>query len=372
MKVAFVTRSPQVWGAEESLLLILGEIQKLGIDATVVIPEDSPLTARLDGEGLNYQVVKFPEHRVFGAGGSFSKSSRLQKLGEMFAVLQGVATFTRTVRRYDLVVGFSLWNLAELRLATMLVNKPYIVDLHDTITSEFGKALIGCIGRYSTAVISPSATLLRSYGLDSLTESHRVPRPLKPSSAVAAAPPRLCNRMRVAVCGQMVEHKGIRRIVEGFEKSNKDNLELWLIGGVSDEAQRSAFESEIRVRVLKSQLAIRVIDRVDDVYPLLAECDCVLNASEHEAFGRTMIEALEVGRLPVALEGDGPAEIIDSVGIGVILERDADISEFFDAVSIGRYDKDIQQARDTGRAAAKEFGAESIARRYANVLRRFL
>ena len=69
MKVLFVTDSPEVWGAERSLLAIAVALRDRGNEIAVMAPSRSPLLAHLQVAGVRAVVKDLPEHPALLQGG---------------------------------------------------------------------------------------------------------------------------------------------------------------------------------------------------------------------------------------------------------------------------------------------------------------
>ncbi len=100
----------------------------------------------------------------------------------------------------------------------------------------------------------------------------------------------------------------------------------------------------------------------DDVPNLLAAMDVLVHTAEAEPLGRVILEALCVGTPCVAIDADGPAEIIRNTESGLLVEPDQHaIAEA--AITIITKVRLAQALADAGkRRVATDFSAEQTAR----------
>ena len=100
----------------------------------------------------------------------------------------------------------------------------------------------------------------------------------------------------------------------------------------------------------------------DDVPNLLAAMDVLVHTAEAEPLGRVILEALSVGTPCVAINAGGPAEIIQNMQSGLLVEPEQhDIAEA--AVTIITRPRLAQALAEAGkRRVATDFSAEQTAR----------
>jgi len=141
--------------------------------------------------------------------------------------------------------------------------------------------------------------------------------------------------------------------VDAVASLQASTIRLLIVGG-REEDKRSRYENQIRASVAHIGNGSSVIDRVPNVFGLMASCHLVVNASKHEAFGRGMVEAIAAGALPIAIGEAGPSEIIRDAAIGVIVP---------DSEVLASYLGDLLNGRQP-MPRASEAAIESALRRY--------
>lgn len=322
MKILIVTESRAVWGAEESLLLLLSVAKTSGVEPTVAVSTKSPLAPRLsemDVPVIETRLADLPAMRNFG---SWSSASKLSKLRTIINLAIAGVRHSFLVRKFDAALIFSVWQGPETILASKLARRPVLLDLHETFSTAAGTRLASTIARRCRGVLSPSNYLLARTGLEPSPAHAVIPRPIDLTTMSSPPPGRDCaGTVVVGMFGQIAEHKGVHHLIAAAESTTSD-VEVLIVGGQAQADQRSAYENGIRSRVDGLPNA-RVIDRVDNPQDLMSTCHYVVNCSEHEAFGRGVLESTSAGAIPVVIRNSGPAEVVGLTGIGVVLD-DAD------------------------------------------------
>jgi glycosyltransferase involved in cell wall biosynthesis len=361
LRVLFATESLAVWGAETSLLALLEYARSNGCEPTVAVARASPLTLSLDSAGIPYIYHDYAPHPALMRTGSLSGARVGDLIGEFLSVLRGAIRSVALLRQYDVVVPFSLWQSLELALGAKLSGTKAVLDIHETFNGRLGKQLVRAIGAICSGAISPSEALAQQYNLSK--NLRIVPRPLPEQQVGSSIPPSQLERSRVVgIFGQIASHKQVLELVRAVEAATSDERLTLLVVGGTNVSTRSAYEDQVRVAVGRLGGTSRVEDRVSDITPLILQCEYVVNVSEHEAFGRTVVEAIMHGGTPLVLEGTGPAEIVRDTGVGFVFKNVTDLVEF---ASTHRADAISEDRRIS---ALARYRPDHVARQYFHFL----
>lgn len=355
-RILFVTESREVWGAEESLLLILADVKASGAEVAVALSPGSPLAGRLAEIGVTFIEHRFAQHRALERTGSLSTAGKSDLLRDGFSTLLGALRATALVRRFDVVVPFSLWQTPEFVLACRLARRACVVDVHETFHGSLGKKMVRVLAKLSSGVISPSQHLAEEYGI---ANALVIPRPVITSTDFENSSKNE-GTLTLGIFGQISPHKRVLELVEAVEATGKE-LRLLVVGG-RDTASQSEYERRVRAHVDRLPETSKVIERQRDISGLMNECDFVANVSEHEAFGRTVVEAAAHGAVPLVLEGTGPAEIVRMTGVGHIFDSIDRLAQY--AVS----NEPDRPSRATIEEVRSDFSPQTISRRYFDAL----
>lgn len=318
MKLAIFVRAPKIWGAERSLLTLLSSAAARKHEIVVFVNSDSPLVDELKERDIAFLEHSFVQHKSLNAGG-LSQGSVRMIAGDIFRVARAAINLSRIVRNFDAAITFGLWETAEVALGSRLARVPCVFDFHVTFGGLRGQLALRGLLWLVNGTIAPSLATYSQAGISTLGKKERVvPRPIsspKASVSIARAPH---NRLRIGIFGQIDSRKGILEVVRVLSPLST-SIELWIVGALPP-SEASPYENEVVAEVEKIGCGWQVKKRVEDIYSCISQCDIVLNTSSHEAFGRTVVEASYVGALPVVIKGAGPQEIVESTGIGVVVE----------------------------------------------------
>jgi glycosyltransferase involved in cell wall biosynthesis len=139
--------------------------------------------------------------------------------------------------------------------------------------------------------------------------------------------PQLQGRFVVALPGRMTRLKGHHDFIAiiGTLVALGVDVVGMVVGG--DDPKRPGYAQEVREKVAAENLQERILflGHRSDMRELYAVSDCVLSLSaKPEAFGRTVLEALALGRPVVGYAHGGVAEILDALfPFGSVVNGDA-------------------------------------------------
>jgi glycosyltransferase involved in cell wall biosynthesis len=360
IRVLFLTESREIWGAEQSLLLLLDTAKDNGFTPVVATSMESPLKQVLTARGYEVIAHRFARHPALERNGSLARARPIDLVREVFAIANGAIRLRAVVSRFDLVVSFSLWQAFEVGLAARLTGTRSVLDLHETFHGRLGKRLVGIIARLFDTTISPSASLVSTYRLRSPWQV--IPRPAELSVTGVGNRSTADLSITVGIFGQISPHKGVAEFVKAVESLDRNDLRLLVVGGRPPEL-RDEYEADVRTMVGSMGAGSRVIDRQESVDALMQRCDFVVNVSSHEAFGRTVLEAVSNGATPLVLSGAGPEEIVANIGVGRAFNSIAELADFLRTATSATI------PAGTIAEVAESFSPRAIGAKYFNVLR---
>ena len=135
----------------------------------------------------------------------------------------------------------------------------------------------------------------------------------------AARPEPPAAPLRWLYVGRMLEHKGVRTLVDAFARiaAEEPRATLTLVGS-------GPLEGPLRRRIAELGLADRITQvpavPPDEVVALLHDHDLLAHASSIETFGMTVIEAVATGTPVLVARSKGPAETLAGLdGVGGVL-----------------------------------------------------
>lgn len=367
-----VSESPGVWGAELSLLKLLTWANKSGFRPVVVTGNDSPLIPELIKAEIDYLEFDFALSGR-ATNGSLSKLTAIEMIRLAFLVAISGIRLRKIISKADVVLAFSTWQSLETIVASYTLNRPCILDLHDTFAGRRAKPAIKLLSKLASGVIAPSESLLDSYGLRKSKKVMVVPRPIDLVSAPNAAAigfEAQESYITVGIFGQIVPHKGILEFAQQILGSPTP-IRL-LVVGAAHETNRTIYEGMVASVLHEIGQGSKILPRVADVGSLMQRCDVVANVSHHEAFGRTIIEGMSYGAIPLVVDGGGPAEIVRETGVGCILQHIDETSDVLEAIRMELAASSGTDIRMEMWKASRRYSSDTVAQEYFGNLRSFL
>lgn len=367
VSLLIATESVEAWGAEHSLRELIANAPA-SWDVELLVDPRSPLRSWATELPVTVTAHRYAKHPVLQTAGSLKRATPAALIGEVGAILSHGLRLRRKMRSADLVLGFSLWQCPEVFLACLLGRTPMMIDIHDNFDGRIARGVVSLLARLTSGALSPSRHLLEEYGIAHRATSHMVPRPVALTTAEwPERSPAGHRPLVVGIVGQISPHKRVDVVVEAVESLGGLPVRLLVVGGRPAE-QRTDYEDGIRRRVAGLGHGSMVVDRVSDLRPVLSRCDVVVNVSTQEAFGRTIVEAIAGGALPVVLAGTGPAEIVSDTGIGIVLETTEDLASTIISLAEGGI-RDHEALSGPRRDAALEaYRPERVAQEYFDAL----
>lgn len=129
--------------------------------------------------------------------------------------------------------------------------------------------------------------------------------------------------------GRLVPEKGFDVLLRAMARLKTTDATLTILG---DGPERARLEGIIKQLQLENRVTLAGFQR--DIWPFLDRAKCLAHAAYSEAFGLVIVEALARGLPVVAVNSDGPSEILNHPDLGRIVppHDEAAMAEAIDAV----------------------------------------
>lgn len=370
-RIAFVTASLDVWGAERSLLILHDGLKSQGVASHIIVDKSSPMLDQTIAGARTIKPHAFARKQPVGDRAVASTRIATAMNYARSTIKSGLALRSK-LRSYDVVVIFSVWQSLEALIACIGRRQAVVLDLHETFSSQKSRHLLRLLCGCMDLVLTPSEHVRRTASTANAVVIYRpVETPLtRARNGSHEKCKHLADTITVGMFGQIAPHKRNIEVLESIVKlceKNELNIQLLIVGGNPEPASRTSYEVMVRT-LADMHSTVTVLDRVKDVWPLMQTCDIVVNMSEHEAFGRTVVEACYAGAIPVVADNGGPPEIVATLGVGVVCGID-DLEDGITAAMNQRAQlKKVMRERWT-RDLDMLFGAESVSRKYLSSIR---
>ncbi len=372
-RVLVVAHDAMLYGAQRSLLDILGRIDRRRHEPHVVIPSAGPFTGALRALGIPFTCgvvqrwIFFPKPMTLRA--MLRRPWRRLNHPYLLALLAwltlplrvAVLTMLLRRRRIDLVYTNTA-TILDGALAARLCGIPHIWHLREAVVGNPDLAFPLPVGWLPGFALSLSTTVMvnstdlarRLFGEVLPSKVKVVHNGIEPAVYMAAQsePPLPClpaDARLSAVCGALQERKDILTYIRSAAslRDSHPNLHHLVIG-----QGHGHYLSRIEQEIARHGLADRVhlLGYRNDLPTLLSRIDVLVSTAAQEPFGRTLIEAMAAGRPVVATRSGGPQEIVVDGECGFLVDvgDDAAIAERLARLldDAGLYARMGQAARD--------------------------
>lgn len=361
IRVLYLDCAPWFGGAQRSLATVLRHVESAGISARLLAADATPagLLARTRAAGVPCETLDARHWR---------KSVR--------GLLQFVADSRRARRRLDESIRTETPDFIHANgvRAALLVPRtvtrsiPLLVHDRDLRIPEAARHWLG---RRAAGVIAISQCVAECWrGKAPSSRVHVVPNGIADPGAVTAAEPRrTTDGCRAVLVADLVPWKRHDLFIDALAATGRPQgtpgVEGILVGRVVTE-DGHAYLEHLRSRAERAGVGdcVRFVTDADDALPWIASADVLVSASDREPFGRTVIEALQLGKPVVATRGAGPREILEGCSAGTLVEGTAE------AVADGLTRWLTADDRDAVRRAARAKAAEYSVERMMTGIRR--
>jgi glycosyltransferase involved in cell wall biosynthesis len=339
VKIAILDHSPDLGGAEVTLLTLLRNIDRSRFDVTVIVPSEGTFSTALGASGIPVSIVHLPMGLIRLKRGK-AIQSLLLLLGSLFSLQLFIWNLCLYLRknRFQLVLTNTIKSHLYGSVAARLCSIPLIWRFHDILSpSDFSPLLIKCIAFFGRvfpkkilAVSEVTRDHLAQNGIDrgkievifNSVDHERLESPGGFNNIRGEY--RLENEVKLVGCiGRIIPQKGQKVLlaaVPGVLQRYPDAVFL-IVGGAF--LKEEAYKKELVEFIEKSGMeeSVRLTGFRTDIGNVIQSLDLVIFPSvAPEAFPLSVLEALWLGRPVIASDIGGVKEIIEDGVTGVLVE----------------------------------------------------
>jgi len=375
MRVAFISHNSRAGGAERALLELIDGLRDQGVVCSVLLRERGWLLEELDRRNLPFAIVPY---RWWSSTRPYWK----HRLPDLLALVM-VLPVLGQLRRWAVDVVLTNTSVVAVgALAASLLRKPHIWHLHEYgkedhgLSFDLGFSLSSkLMARLSAFVIVNSRALERFYSryipqsqLRMIYQAVNVQERSGAEQVPKTKSARDASLHKVVLVGGIEEGKGQTEAVRalGHLKSQGVQVELSLVG-TGGPADLERVKSAVSGCGLEEQ--VRFTGQVHDPGPIVKDSDIALMCSRSEAFGRSTIEAMKLGKPVVGARAGATPELIRENFNGLLyapgdhLDLAQKIKFLIDNPEVAR-----QMGENGRRWAQEEFTVEKYAGKVLQVL----
>lgn len=329
--VLYLNHSAQMSGAEASLRSLLWGLRRAGLpyDPIIALPDGGPFSEMLRGEG--WSVTLAPLRRLQRPRGI------IEGVASLVHVLQTAPLICRLVESSGAQIVHSNSTTAHLvgGVAGERMGRPTIWHCRDLVPLArlapqlAGKAtriiaISGCVAELLEREGVPHEKIaIVTNGLDPDEWNPKIRSHLRESLGLSD------NAFVFGMAGQLVPWKNHAAFIEAAAKLCEDEncarARFAIIGG-DLWGEQAPYVRELRELVKKHGLVERFnfIPHQSDSADALGALDCLVHPTRDEPFGRVIMEAMALSKPVVAMNENGPREIITHEHDGLLVSPEAE------------------------------------------------
>jgi glycosyltransferase involved in cell wall biosynthesis len=336
-RVAYITNFASLYGANRSMLDLVTELRGTGVvEPYVILPEEGPLTERLDAERIPWAVFPFQSwmaprwyggrihHRMHQYWG-YERAAR-ERAAENHALLPSVETRVRAWG-IDLVHA----NSATVALAVPLARncgRPLVWHIRELPERQYlfhldvGRRAYGKALRQADRLIAISQAVaadIRTYA-GTGTPVQVIPNGVlkrdwyKALQAESGARWAQVRPFRFALVGLIHPSKGQEEAIRAIGLLHKQGREVELvIAGGGNTAPLEQLAQQCGARQ-----AVDFAGYVDSPFPIFHRAHAALMCSRNEAMGRVTVEAMASGLPVIGHASGGTVELLEDWRNGLL------------------------------------------------------
>ena len=320
IRVCVLSDADAIWGSERSILVLGPHLVERGIELSLAAP-DGEFAAAARELGWLYRRLDLPARggpRTGRVPGVFRDS---------LGIPAGVARIRRATTGADVVHSNNLLVHPDAVIAGRIARRPTVIELHDIVLPGAPALALSASAALATSVVSISRATARCVTGPGRRHLVTVPQGIDTARFHPGAPP---SQRRaswhqgdapfvVGMVGRIDPEKGIDRLIRAAAMVG--DVAVVIIGtpGGDDGSYRR------KMRSLGEELLgdrITFAGASDDVPGDLRALDVLVNASDAEPFGLTVIEAQASGVAVLATRAGGIPDFVTNESTGLLVDPD--------------------------------------------------
>jgi glycosyltransferase involved in cell wall biosynthesis len=334
MKILFIESYPQViFGQQKTLLSLLDEATKKGIDCTVACTERGVFTEKLEELNYNLELFRYPA-MLSTYGGAIYRYGLVQKIKTAFQLLKYINGIRRKLKtlKPDLIFCNDMRGLLTVGIAAKAVGIPVVIwdklDKPHGWMDWFQLPLVQKNIIISDSVLIKYPKWQQSFFSKSIEKIYNgayldvYMNTFEKRAVIGLGP----EDIAIAIIGSINSRKAHDRIFSIFpDLYNKNpNIKLLVIGDCSNSPEDIAYMEQLPNR---NHAGIQWLGFRTDAPELIKSIDILVIPSRYEGMGQVTVEAMASGKPVVGSNSGGIPEVVEHGVTGFIFEGD-DLKDF--------------------------------------------
>lgn len=331
MKVLFLSHYPLLYGANRSLLNLIKELIKLGVDPYVITTEKGDFTDELERNEIKYTIFNLSwgfvnKEEYTGIRGLKNRLKLFQddyRSAKKLASIVGGQEFD-LIYSNSSVISTGFYLARELKLPHFWHIREF-ADLHYNLIPVVGLKLFKVLLSHSSAVILVSECLKTHYSIGN-SKTHVVyngiatqDKFLEYRSITEGSIKRQDGKFIFCIVGLITPDKGQINAIKAIELLNNKYKNLKLI--VAGEGESKYVSESIYGYIDENKINnIEFLGHVKDPFSVFQSSNVTLMCSKNEAMGRVTVESMCVGTPVIGLNSGGTKELIQHNRTGLLYD----------------------------------------------------
>ena len=364
LKVLYILHVANNSGSVISLLNLITEISKRGIQPIVVYPQLGSTKQAVLDEFVNSGAII--EKGIVDQSAFFTDSNLLKRIYHNIKIpinrFRAKRSIDSIIRKYKPDIIHTNSGIAQIGFSmAKKYNIPHVWHIREYLTKDFNKKLYpnektvrDLYGHSYTICITKD---IQSYFLlDNNTRSRVIYNPIFSKNQLSCSISPKKNYFFVA--SRIGAEKGIDEIIDSFIEAYNFNNEIkLLIAGEGPEKEKYLKKYEMYI----SQGIIEFLGFINDVRPYMLEAKALLVGSRYEGFGRMTAEANMMGCMVIGRNSAGTKEILTSTKGGFLYNDKEDLKNCILQASNMTSDETIEFMRESRETAINLYNNEKSA-----------
>lgn len=329
--ILFLHSSSEIFGSERALLDLIRELQDAGWRTCVLLPESGPAADLFEAAGT---VVDVAPLAVVRRG--LPRRAALPMAGRLLRPHARV--FDAAQRFAPAVVYSNTSHIIDGPALARRLGTPHVWHVREIerVPERWRRALGALLCSTGTVIVISRAVGLSLFGRGIAYILGREVVVVPDGIEVSDFPQRLITSppsVRLVLPGRFTPWKGQDLAVRAFAKvcSDHPSAELHIIGQATTEADRG-WVSDVLEPLVERTDGVRITGAVADPSSMYDGALAVVQSSiRSEPFGRTVLEGMASGVVPLVPDVGGPAEVVEH-GVTGLLYRSGDEDSLADAM----------------------------------------
>ena len=328
LDVTVVSVAHEVWGSEISILQLIPYLARRDIAVTIAAPEDGPFAAEAGRRGIRCVPLRLPAHAGVIGERATVRGSAANALRELPRVALGAREVGRATKGAQVIHSNSLLANMDCAIAGRAWRRGTVIEIHDLVRPGLSRELLSATVRIAGLGIAISTPVGQSVSRWAHGGVRLIPQGVdtdvfRPGSADLTLRGRLTahpDEPLVAIVGRLDPVKGVHRVVDAVLELNRSGRACTLAIVGAPSAGHDGYVTEIRSRAAILGDRVRFVGVRSDIPDVLRAVDVVVNASEAEPFGLSVLEAQACGVPVVCANSGGIPDFVADQMTGLLFE----------------------------------------------------